>query len=71
MRGMKRIALLGGSESYVVTQNRYKGYAKAYEQMQQSMDESLIYMNLETKSFIDRAVEDALEKKGRLHSVHG
>ena len=27
MRGMKRIALLGGSESYVVTQNRYKGYA--------------------------------------------
>lgn len=63
MRGMKRIALLGGSESYVVTQNRYKGYAKAYEQMQQSMDESLIYMNLETKSFIDRAVEDALEKK--------
>ena len=52
MRGMKRIALLGGSESYVVTQNRYKGYAKAYEQMQQSMDESLIYMNLETNHLL-------------------
>ena len=63
MRGMKRIALLGGSESYVVTQNRYKGYIEAYEQMQQNMDESLVYMNLETKPFIDRAVEDALDKK--------
>ena len=59
------------TEYYVIVQPRhrehspicYKGYAKAYEQMQQSMDESLIYMNLETKLFIDRAVEDALEKK--------
>lgn len=60
MRQMKRIALLGGNESYVVTQNRYKGYKDAYRQAGAEMDDTLVYMNLESRAFIDRAVEDAL-----------
>ena len=32
MRQMKHIALLGGSESFVVNQNRYKGYQQAYRE---------------------------------------
>ena len=32
MRQMKHIALLGGSESFVVNQNRYKGYQQAYQE---------------------------------------
>lgn len=61
-RQLGHIALLGGSESYVVTQNRYRGYVQAYEEAQLEVDENLIYMNLESKPGIDRAVEEVLEK---------
>ena len=62
MRQMKRIALLGGNESHVVTQNRYRGYVQAHEQAGIALDEEFVYMNLESRAFIDRAVENALEK---------
>lgn len=62
MRQMRRIALLGGNESYVVNQNRYKGYRQAYEDAGVPLDESLVYRNLESRAFMDRAVEDALGK---------
>jgi DNA-binding LacI/PurR family transcriptional regulator len=62
MRQQKRIALLGGNESYVVTRSRYQGFAMAYEQAGIAMDESLVYMNLESKAMIERAVEDSLGK---------
>jgi DNA-binding LacI/PurR family transcriptional regulator len=62
MRRQKRIALIGGQESYVVTRNRYQGFVQAYEDLGVELDESLIFMNQENKAHIDRAVEEALEK---------
>ena len=63
MRQMEKVALLGGNESFVVNRSRFRGFEKAYEQMGRSYDHDLIYMNLESKAFIDRAVDSALEKK--------
>lgn len=63
MRNMKRVALLGSTESIMVNQNRLKGYRDAYKALGQDVMEDLIYMNLESKAFIDRAVESVLEKK--------
>lgn len=63
MKKMRRIALLGGNENIVVNRNRYKGFLGAYEQLNVQRDTDLTYLNLESKAFIDRAVEDAVEKK--------
>lgn len=61
-RHFSKIALLGGSESYVVTQDRYQGFVKAYEEAQLEVDESLICMNLESKPAIDHGAEEVVEK---------
>ena len=62
MRNMKRIALLGGSDSFVVNQNRWKGYQEAYIQTWSELAEELVFRNLESPSAIDAAVEAVLEK---------
>ncbi len=63
MRGMKRVALLGGNENYVVNQNRYKGFLAAYTQAGIEVNQDLLFLNLESKAFIDKAVVDAMERK--------
>ena len=62
MRNMKRIALLGGSDSFVVNQNRWKGYQEAYIQTGSELAEELVFRNLESPAAIDAAVEAVLEK---------
>ena len=61
-RQMNQIALLGGSDSFVVNQNRWRGYKEAYEQIGKELDEELVYRNLESPAAIDRAVEAVLKK---------
>ncbi|MCI5857193.1 MAG: LacI family transcriptional regulator [Agathobacter sp.] len=63
MRGMERIALLGGNESFVVNRSRFQGFEEAYTQMGKQYEQDLIYMNLESKAFMDRAVESAMDQK--------
>lgn len=63
MRQFRRISLLGGGESAVVNQNRKKGFEQAYKDMNLELDSGIIYMNLETKALIDKAVDDALAQK--------
>ena len=63
MRQLEKIALLGGNESFVVNQSRFRGFKAAYEQLGIEIDSNLLYMNLESKAFVDRAVESAMEKK--------
>ena len=61
-RRFMHIALLGGGESAVVNQNRRMGVEEAFASMKQVMDSTLVYMNLESKALIDKAVENALAK---------
>lgn len=60
--GMKRIALLGGNESYVVMKNRYQGFVEAYVRSQMQIDESLIFMDLMDYDMTGYAVDEALER---------
>lgn len=62
MRGMEKIALLGGSENFVVNQNRFRGFRESYEAIGKEYDSDLVFMNLEGKAFIDRAVDTILSK---------
>lgn len=63
MRKMKRIALLGGNDSFVVTKSRYKGFAEAFLSFGREPENELIYMNLESRMQIEKAVEELIEKK--------
>lgn len=62
MKGMDKIAFLGGNEHIFANQNRMKGVKAAYEQLKRELNQENIYMNLESKAFVDKAVEDVLEK---------
>lgn len=62
MKQMKKIALLGGNECHVVTQNRLQGFKDAFAKMQMPIDESLIYMNLDNPVMLEKKVEEIIEK---------
>ena len=43
LKGMKHIALLGGSMLYTVNQSRLEGFRQAYDKMGQVIDEGLLF----------------------------
>ncbi len=63
MKDMKRIGLIGGIESHVVTQNRLKGYLEAHEQAGILIDQDIVFVNMEKEVMIERAVEKLLEEQ--------
>lgn len=63
MKGMKRIALVGEDEGYMVTLSRLRGFREAYEQMNVPLDESLLYLSPENRVRVDKTVTDILEQK--------
>ena len=63
MKGMKRIALLGGTMLYTVNMSRLEGFKQAYDMMNQKIDESLLFLELETDDLRMQAVSQALERK--------
>lgn len=63
MKNLKKIALIGGDESHVVTQSRLRGFREAYAKMGEEIDESLLYLNLDNHILVDKAVKEALERK--------
>lgn len=63
MRGNKKIALLGGDEQIMANQNRFLGYKRALEKQKLTIDENVIFNNLDTRIQIEQAVGLALAKK--------
>lgn len=62
LKQMKKIALIGGDESHVVTQNRVGGFCEAYQEAGLELDKSLISLNLENNIVVDKKVEEVLRK---------
>ncbi|MFT3985584.1 MAG: LacI family DNA-binding transcriptional regulator, partial [Lachnospiraceae bacterium] len=59
-KGLKRIALLGGSPDHVVNQKRFLGVRQAYRIMKTDEKYLTLYENLNSESDITRAVQDVL-----------
>ena len=57
MKGMKRIALIGGDENHVVTQSRLRGFREAYEKMGEVIDPTMLFLNLD-----NHVVQQGIEK---------
>lgn len=58
MKGMRRLALLGGNQSYNVTGSRYQGFMDAHKELGIPVNENLIFMNMDSQM----AVSDAISK---------
>ncbi len=62
MKGMKKIALIGGDENHVVTQSRLRGFKEAYQKMGETIDPTMLFLNLDNHVVIDKIVEEVLDR---------
>ena len=62
-QGIRRLALIGGNESHIVTRNRYEGFADAFSLTNIPIDMNLVYFGIETVPQMEQTVEELLEKK--------
>ena len=62
MKGLHRIALLGGSMLYTVNQSRLEGYKQAHDRAHCKIDESLLFLELERDDLRTSAVERAVQR---------
>ena len=62
MKNLKRIALIGEDEGYMVTHSRLLGFRDAYEQQGETLDENLLYLSPENRVRVDRTVKEILEQ---------
>jgi DNA-binding LacI/PurR family transcriptional regulator len=63
MKGVKRLALIGGESNHVVNQTRRKGFELGLQEQGVAVSPELIYMDCETDDMIERAVDDSLRRK--------
>lgn len=60
MKGMRRIALIGGDETHVVTQSRYQGYLDAFEAAGLPVDKDIVALNVDSSVLSDKIVDGLL-----------
>lgn len=63
MKGLRRIAFIGGNLNHVVNQNRYKGFIEGLGLNQAHINQNLTYLNCNTKTMVSKAVERVLEDR--------
>lgn len=62
-RGVKKIALIGGSENYIVTQNRLQGFMDAFTGRTDWDGERRVFLNVDDSREVDRIVGDMLTER--------
>ncbi len=62
-KGMEHIAYLGGSMEQMVNRRRYEGFAEAYSRFGRRPEEDIVYLDLDSKVTIEKAVDRLLEQK--------
>lgn len=62
-RGIRKIALIGGNEEYIVTGNRLKGFEDAFAARNTWNGSRKVFMNIENKRQVDDIVEQLLAEK--------
>jgi DNA-binding LacI/PurR family transcriptional regulator len=60
--GCNRIALLAGNQNFVVNRSRYEGYRKAFRDMEQDMDNEIVFLDRNNNVLIQQAVNAILAK---------
>ncbi|MBR1797388.1 MAG: LacI family DNA-binding transcriptional regulator [Clostridiales bacterium] len=63
LKGMKKVALIGGDENHIVNRSRRDGYLKAFSDLKIPVDKDIVYMNADSKPVVVRSVNDAVNKQ--------
>ena len=61
-KGLKRLALIGGSTGHVITNTRYAGFQAAFNEAGIVIDPSLVYLDVESMSKVRSILKDLLKK---------
>ena len=62
LSGCKSLALLAGNQNHIVNRNRYEGYLKAFRDLNMNVDVNMIFLDMNNKRLIDRAVNTIMER---------
>ena len=62
LKGVKRIALIGGDENHIVNRSRKAGFLKAFSNQKVPVDDDLIFMNSDNKTVTIRNVNEAISR---------
>lgn len=60
--GMKNIGLIAGNQNHVVNKKRYDGFLEAFRDNNCELNEELVFLNVNNKVFVERAVSLLVEK---------
>ena len=63
MKGVRRLALIGGSTNHVVNLTRREGFEMGLMEQGVPVNQDLIYMDCETDSAVERAVDNCLRNR--------
>ena len=61
-KGLKRLALIGGSTEHIITRTRYKGFTDAFNDADISIDSSLVYLDVESMSKVGNILKELRKK---------
>ena len=61
-KGLKRLALIGGSTNHIITQTRYEGYAAAFKDAGLAINKSLVYLDIESTQKISGILDELVKK---------
>ncbi|MCR4902441.1 MAG: LacI family transcriptional regulator [Butyrivibrio sp.] len=62
-KGMNKIGLIGGSTNHVITRTRYNGFKAAHEKIGESVDENLVFLNVDKEYKLGGIVEEMADRK--------
>lgn len=62
MRGIRKMALIGGNKDHVVTRKRLQGYMDAYLEQSLTVDNSMVYLDVENSIMVDKILEELTER---------
>ena len=63
LKGLKRLALIGGDSTYIVNNNRLNGFLDGFKRAGVKPDRSLVYMDVKGAFVIDKLVAKLVEDK--------
>ena len=61
-KGLRKLALIGGSTNHIITRTRYEGFVNAFESMGLDVDQNLVYLDVENNIKIGGIIKSILKK---------
>lgn len=61
-KGLKKLALIGGSTNHIITQTRYRGFVEAHKQAQIAVDQNLVYLDVDNNIKVGGILKELLKK---------